>query len=410
MSNSLAIAAVTATLRNLLHAGLALETDLADVVVTMQPLDRARPNGTSGNQVNIFLYHVQPSGAWRNADFPGRTRSGETAFSPLGLNLYYLLTAFGRDNDTQRPFSHQLIGRAMSILNDHPLLGSDEVKTALPDNDLWTQVERIRFTLQPYSVDEIAKLWTGFQTQYRLSVAYEAAVVLIDSTRPAKTPLPVLVRGPGDSGVVARGSVDPPFPLLNQITPPRGQVTVRLGDRLTISGANLGGDSVRVLFTNLIGRIAPIEVTPDAASTDQQIVVQFPSKPAETPAGVYSVSVTVTQKGESSTSTNELIVGVAPQITSTLPLKARRTRGVATVKLMCAPEVLPGQRVALLLGDQEMGAMPVDTQTGQLTFAIPNAVPGTYFVRLRVDGVDSQIVDRSATPPAFDTTQQVTIS
>ena len=83
---------------------------------------------------------------------PGGARSGETGFPALGLNLYYLVTAFGRDNDIQRPFSHQLMGRAMSVLNDHPVLSTDEIKASLPDNDLWAQLERVRITLQPFAI------------------------------------------------------------------------------------------------------------------------------------------------------------------------------------------------------------------------------------------------------------------
>src|SRR5277367_4765553 len=127
MSNPLAIAAVTATLRQLLQTGLAADPDLNDVTVTIQPLDRARTGGNAANQLNLFLYHVLPSGAWRNTSIPNRFRSGESGAPPLGLNLYYLITAFGKENDTLRPFSHQLLGRAMSILNDHPLLSSAEI-------------------------------------------------------------------------------------------------------------------------------------------------------------------------------------------------------------------------------------------------------------------------------------------
>src|SRR5580692_5287815 len=236
MSNATAIAAVTATLRNLLTEGLTADPDLVDATVTMQPLDRARLNGNSANQINIFLYHVLPSGSWRNMGIPGPTRSGIGAAPVLGLNLYYLITAFGRDNDAQRPFSHQLMGRAMSTLHDHPLLGADEIKAALPNNDLWAQVERVRFTLQPFSMEEIAKLWTGFQTQYRLSVAYEAAVVLIESTRAVSAPLPVLTRGQADRGVTAQSNLLSPFPTIDSITMPKQQPSVLLGDTITLAG------------------------------------------------------------------------------------------------------------------------------------------------------------------------------
>jgi hypothetical protein len=410
MSNALAIAAVTATLRNLLVAGLTTDSDLADATVTMQPLDRARANGNTANQLNVFLYHVTPSGTWRNVDLPGRTRSGESAFPPLGLNLYYLLTAFGRDNDTQRPFSHQLMGRAMSILNDHPILGAGEIKAALPNNDLWTQVERVRFTLQPYSVEEIAKLWTGFQTQYRLSVAYEAAVVLIDSNLAAKTPVPVLMRGPDDAGITAHGNLLPPFPLLTGLTLPRGQTTATLGDTLILTGANLSGANLQVQFTHLLGRVPPFQVPPDAGSTDQQVTVKVPNKPVDVPAGLYGVSLVMSRKGESPRFTNDLPLAVAPSITTQLPIKAKRVKGNVTLKLTCAPEVRPGQRVALLVGDLEIPAGTIDAPTGDLVFSVVAAVPGTYFLRLRVDGVDSQLIDRTGAIPAFDKTQQVTIT
>ena len=55
MSNSLAIAAVTATLRNLLQGAIALLSPGAQV--TVRPLDRARENMTV-DSVNLFLYNT----------------------------------------------------------------------------------------------------------------------------------------------------------------------------------------------------------------------------------------------------------------------------------------------------------------------------------------------------------------
>jgi hypothetical protein len=413
MSNPLAIAAVTATLRNLLQTGLAADPELNDITVTMQPLDRARVNANTANQMNVFLYHVLPSGAWRNSDIPGRVRPGETGGFPLGLNLYYLLTAFGKENDATRPFSHQVMGRALSILNDHPLLGSKEIQGALPNNDLWNQVERIRFTLQPFSVEEIAKLWTGFQTQYRLSVAYEAAVVLIESTRPIVTPLPVLTRGKDDSGVVALANLLPPFPVLSQIKLlPPGQATAKLGDQITLMGQHLDGDLVSVQFST--ARLpAPPPVAAEAGGTDTQITAIVPSTdPASWPAGLYSVQVMVTKKNiapqkDDIRTTNVLPMALAPEITSKLPMKVKRP---AKLKLSCASTVQPAQVVSLLLGTQEVLADAHVAATTQLTFATDAAVPGTYLIRLRVDGVDSQLIDHSKKPPLFDSTQTVTIT
>jgi hypothetical protein len=407
MSNATAIAAVTATLRNLLTEGLTADPDLVDATVTMQPLDRARVNGNSANQINVFLYHVLPSGSWRNMGIPGPTRSGIGAAPVLGLNLYYLITAFGRDNDAQRPFSHQLMGRAMSTLHDHPLLGADEIKAALPNNDLWAQVERVRFTLQPFSMEEIAKLWTGFQTQYRLSVAYEAAVVLIESTRGTPAPLPVLTRGPADSGVLAQSNLVPPFPTIDQVSLPNRQPTAGLGDQLIFTGHNLTGAQVVFQFV-ATPPPAPNTLPVEAGATDTSITVAVPNDPTRWPAGLYTVAAVVSGKGELGRS-NEMPLAIAPQITSALPMTANRTRGDARLKLTCLPEVRPGQRVALLLGSREIPAERRSGQTGELTFIVKAAVPGEFWVRLRVDGVDSPLVNYATTPPSFNATQKVTI-
>jgi hypothetical protein len=173
MSNSLAIAAVTATLRQLLDRGLA---DVPGTRVTTRPPDKARTEA-AGNQVNLFLYQITPNAAWRN--IPAAT--GPPSQPPLALNLYYLLSAYGDNEDDPGPMSHQLLGQAMRLLHDHPVLDPAVVRGALPGADLHEQVERVRITLQPLSLDEMSKLWTTFQAPYRLSVAYEAAVVRIDS-------------------------------------------------------------------------------------------------------------------------------------------------------------------------------------------------------------------------------------
>jgi Pvc16 N-terminal domain len=409
MSNPLAIAAVTAALRNLLTQGLTADSDLSDATVTMQPLDRARANGNTANQVNIFLYHAAPSAAWRNTDIPGRIKPGETALPALGLNLYYLITAYGRDNDTKKPFSHHLLGRAISTLQDHPILGADEIKTALPNNDLWQQVERVRFSLQPFTLEEISKLWTGFQTQYRLSVAYEAAVVLIDSQRAISAPLPVLTRGPADSGVVAQADLVPPFPAIDGVNLPNQQSSALLGDTLTITGNHLDGDKVVVQFSH--PRLpAPISVPVAAGGTDTQISVQVPKDPVNWPAGLYTIIAIVSRKGEPDRTTNGMALSIAPQITSPMPMKAKRSKGDVSLSMTCAPQVRPDQRIALLLASQEVIADSFVAQTDQLSFTIRQAVPGEYLVRLRVDGVDSLLVDRSVTPPIFDKSQKVKIS
>jgi hypothetical protein len=413
VSNPVAIAATTLTLQAILQSGIVSDpsdTDLTDTTVTILPPDKARGN-TSANQLNLFLYQILPNAALRNMNIPSQVMPGETGTPPLALTLYYLLTAFGKDNDTTLPYGHHLLGKAMSILYDHALLGPDEIRAAtsasFPTSDLDKQVERVRITLQPLSLEEISKLWSGLVTQYRLSVGYEVSVMLIDSTQPKKTPLPVLTRGAGDKGVMSQASLVPPFPALTQIQLPNSQISALLGDKLVLTGNNLDGTSVGVVFNHPLWA-APVEVPPQLGATSTQVTVIIPNSPAIWPAGFYTVSVMVQRAGDSyRRSTNQVSFGLAPKVTIA-PANAAGPTIAYTVTV--SPEVWPAQSAALLLGDQEIAANPHPAQTATLTFPAQSLSAGNYFVRLRVASVDSLLVNRAVTPPVFDSTQKVTVT
>jgi hypothetical protein len=412
MSNSLAIAAVSATLQSILTKAVGADPDLNDVVVTLQPLDKARGAITS-NQLNLFLYQVLRSAAWTNQNIPRQSQPGESPAPLLPLNLWYLVTAFGRDDDATEPFGHQLLGRAMSVLNDYPILSPDDIRSAtsvaLPRADLDQQIERVRITLQPLSVEDISKLWTGFATQYRLSAAYEISLVLIDSTLPSKTPLPVLTRGKGDQGIFAQTDLRSPFPSLTSATPPGGQPSVKLGDTLTLAGEHLDGTNVSVVFNHSVW-ISPVTIAipPGPAATATQIQVVIPNAPSIWPAGFYTAQVMVQRPTETYLRTTNLVTfSLAPSITI---LPATAVAGNITYTTTSIPDVWPQQRASLLLGSLEILADAHAAQTNTLTFEADAVTAGSYFVRLRVDGVDSLLVDRSKTPPVFDPTQMVTVT
>lgn len=402
MSNALAIAAVTATLEAVLGVGIHADPSLNDTAFTSLPPDKARGSVTT-NQLNLFLYQVLPNAALRNMDL---TKPGEIGISPQALVLHYLITVYGRENDNSQPFDHHLLGRAMSILYDHALLGPDEIKAAFPGSDLERQVDRVRITMQPLTIEEISKLWTGFATQYRLSVGYEISAVLIDSTQAPRTPVPILTRGPQDKGPVSQGNLLAPFPSLDSITLPNQQPSAKLGDTLTLSGSMLDGTNIGVQFGNVLWT-APIETPPNPGGTSTQLSVTIPNSPGVWPAGVYTLAVLVQRPGETyRRMTNQLSFTLAPAITIT-PLTA--AAGSVTFTVACNPEVWPQQQASLLLSDQAIDAASITVPVSSLTFTA-SVTTGTYYVRLRVDGVDSLLVNRAVTPPVFDPTQKVTIT
>ncbi|KVD68437.1 DUF4255 domain-containing protein [Burkholderia ubonensis] len=408
MSNSNAIAAVTATLQSILQQGTTSEPGLNDTTVTILPLDKARGSNTN-NQLNLFLYMVVRNAAWVNADIPRQVKPGEVAIPPLPLNLYYLITAFGANDDATQPSGHALLGRAMSVLHDHPVLSAADIAAAtaaLPPSGLDKQIEHVRLTFHPLTVDELSKLWTGFAMQYRLSAAYEVGVALIESARPTRAGLPTLTRGPQDQGVALQPDLTPPVPTLVALALPDGQPAVRLGGTLALSGVHLDGASVGVRFSHPLWS-APVDVPPDAGGTATSLAVTIPAQPAAWPAGFYAVSVLVQRPGETfKRETNQLTFALAPSLALG---PATAPAGDIVYTATVSPQVWPSQRASLMLGATEIVADPHPSQTGTLTFLAAGLAADDYWVRLRVDGVDSLLVDRSKTPPAFDPLQKVSV-
>jgi hypothetical protein len=411
VSNALAIAATTATLHTLLvHEIPRRDVGLADLNVTTQPPDRAR-TGVTTAQLNVFLYQTVVNAAWRNMDMPRPPKSGGTGFPPLALNLFYLITAYGRGDADNDAVSHRVLGSAMSVLHDHPLLGADEIRSVMPGNDLARQIERVRITPQPFSVEEISKLWTAFQTNYRLSAAYEATVVLIDSMRPTRSALPVLTRRALDDGAGVDPNVRSPYPTILAVEHPTDtpQPSFRLGDTLQISGFNLDGTQLAVEFRHpRLDR--PFTIAPSNA-TASALTVVLPNDPSW-PAGIYSVAVVVQRPTDLyQRRTNEIPITVAPRIQGHAQgavVQDAQHNATLTVTVTCHPNVLADQRVLLVFGDQEIAAAPFGNPSNTLTFRVVAVPPGLYYLRLRIDGVDSLLVaDYTKKPPEFDPAQRI---
>ena len=126
------------------------------------------------------------------------------------------------------------------------------------------------------------------------------------------------------------------------------------------------------------------------------------------PAGDYVLAIGYSRGGKLYRTTNQLPFSLAP--TLALSSTQRDAKGRVTLEIECIPDLWQGQRASLLLNDREAIAEPfADEKTGMLTFAFEGIPPGEYWVRLRVDGVESLLVNRAVTPPEFDRTQRATI-
>lgn len=181
MSNHLAIATVTAALMRYLQSVIGAVVGSA-VVTAVRP---DGPNsGVPATGVNIFLYQATPNAAWRNQDLPARRPDGSLAQRPqIALDLHYLFTFYG-DEALLEP--QRILGSAVAALHARPVLTREEIRSAvaalpfLSGSDLADEIETVKFTPQPLTLEELSKLWSVlFQTPYVLSMAYDASVVLI---------------------------------------------------------------------------------------------------------------------------------------------------------------------------------------------------------------------------------------
>ena len=141
-------------------------------------------------------------------------------------------------------------------------------------------------------------------------------------------------------------------------------------------------------------------------------------------AGFLLATVITRHASEPERHSNSLTLALAPRIiqinAKNLPatplVSVNRTAianglGDATMEITGSPDILPEQAAVLLLGDRSVPAESHPAKTNKLKFIAKKIEAGTYRLRLRVDGVDSHLIDRtSPDKPKFDDSLQVVIN
>jgi len=403
MSNYLAIATVTAALQQVLQGPVGTAVSGANVGFS-------RPDGKGAAQpgpvVNVYLYRVTPNAAYRNCDLPTRRGDGTLVKTPLtALDLHYLFTFRGSDEKLE---PQRMLGAVASTLDAQPLLSTQNIQAAmtqftfLAGSGLDSQIERIRFTPTALTLEEFTKLWSAFfQVEYSLSAAYQASVVLIESSDTPQEGLPVQ----------ARNLYVMPFeqPVITQVISQAGATQPILPtSTLLIQGSHLQSALTTVRLGDLV--VAPAKVTPTT--------ITLPV-PASLPAGVLGVQVI-----------QQLQIGTPPQphpgFDSNLVAMVLHpviTPGTATstqISVNITPTVQVGQRVTLLLNE---ATLPPPSPPAAYTFSIPPPTVSTstlnfpisgvqgggtqYFIRVAIDGAES-VVDLDPTSLTYGPTVTIT--
>lgn len=405
MSNFLAIATVTATLRRILQG--AVDSDVPGAKVTT-----VRPDGPSSGipqtGVNIYLYQISPNAAMRNSDLPSRTSGGSLQNKPrIAVDLHYLLTFYGDESELK---PQRLLGSVVRTLNARPVLFRKSIQDTLADpsfnylagSDLADAIDTVKFTPVTHSLEELSKLWSVlFQTPYALSAAFLASVVVIEGRESPRPALPVRERNLYT--VLFNQPVIEKIMAQKDTTEPPSDQPVLPEYRLWIKGRNLLGQVTSV-------RVGEIEVMPLPESlTETEMTVQLP---ADLRAGIQGLQVIhetlmgtppVPHKGFES---NVAPFVLRPRILNT-NIQNHTDLGndlcSAEIEVMVAPKVGREQRLTALLNEFDP---PEDRAARAYSFDVPARDPGapensekvtipvtaqkgSYLIRLQVDGAES---------------------
>jgi hypothetical protein len=257
-------------------------------------------------------------------------------------------------------------------------------------------------------------LWSIFQTQYRVSAAYLVTVVLIDSKARTTSPLPVLKRGPDDSGVNAVASAPP---ALDSAKPQTGFSAVRLGEELLINGERLDAAGITAKVRHRF--MTEAQALPVTVISSKQLKITIPaaaSAPgiaAAWPAGVYSLSLEVARPGQPPWQTNDVTFLVAPSVTVT-PKIVQPPVATFEITIEAKPQIHASQTVTVIFGDQQLAPKPIPAPPNDDAPSVVKAdVPGDevalHRVRLRVDGIDSIPIRKTGDALDFDPDQTVEV-
>lgn len=428
MSNALGIAAVTAVLRDLLQNGLIdhdVSGTLGDVDVFTRPPDLV-PESTSetGSKLNLYMYQVMPNPGWQNVGLPSRDVRGERVDNPpLALDLSYLLTAYG----SRDLFGEILLGYAMQVMHENPFLSRQAIRDALaapsPVNGsvvlpasfpplsaaaLADQVEQIKVTPLYMDTEEMSRVWTALQAKYRPTSAYKVSVVLIESEKSARSPLPVkryFVQGQLFTQVVVdrvESALGPGRPIL-------------AGQNVHVFGTSLRGDDTRIRFGDVMVQPTAVNVgaerirvrLPDglrAGIQGLQVVHFLPlGSPPRAHAGTESNMVPFILQPSVRRTGGAYRIRVEDRLVS-------NDRVTARIQADLSPNVKAGQRIVLKLNAFSTqpnppahaysfpgtlvppAADPEADESGTVEFAVSGVVANlSYLARVQVDGAESPL-------------------
>ncbi|KQC04754.1 MAG: hypothetical protein APR53_02790 [Methanoculleus sp. SDB] len=126
---------------------------------------------STGNKLCIYLYQIMENVYLKNHE-PEIIEENRTSFSPLYLDLHYLIVPFCEKKRDEK----LILGTIIQIFANQSVLHENLLKGNLGKTD---QIMRILFN--PLTVDELTKIWSAFQTTgYHPALSYIVTPVPVD--------------------------------------------------------------------------------------------------------------------------------------------------------------------------------------------------------------------------------------
>jgi hypothetical protein len=183
---------VTTTLTSVLEQNINFHLQPGGPAVTAVPTAPHNVGDSVQNHLSLYLYHVSEDAYYRNAAGLGNDPPN-VAKAPMGLCLYYILTAHHTSDQTDAdPLSQQrILGLALKTLHDIPVITDNtEVNgTRVLPAPLRGRQNSLQIIMRQLSPEEAVNFWAGEDQQVtRLSAYYEVRVVFLEPEQPQRSP------------------------------------------------------------------------------------------------------------------------------------------------------------------------------------------------------------------------------
>lgn len=382
--------------------------------------DEPDPTASPDCELNLFLFHLSEDKYVRNQFWsqefvtgqPPGPRRQPVAYEPLGLDVFYLLSAHAKGSPVHE---QQAMSIAVRALHEHATI---RLLTPTPTGQATSE---ITLTMENPSSDELSRLWQALNEPMRLTAQYKASIMLLMPETGAVKQPKVLTRSvtaaPQDTDgdgirphLVATSRrvtvVAPDGPVSYDQTPatvaparagaPGQEVVIRgaaIKDSDTVFLVTHQPDGTEIEQDVTAWKVALTHPYTPPLSGGIPVRLRPPAAPGACPLpGRYTVRIG--RPSEPAFRSNDVPLSIAPWVDASTGPKIAPVAGAFT----CEVANVPGAGAELRLGATPMSRRPAGPPAAgewqlagtTLTFRAPGGLQaGEYAVRLRAADIEA---------------------